>query len=119
MNKRDKKVEEVFQRCYEEWQGHVRRPEVRISSRTEDYLRCPAFEKIVELGEPALPFIMEKLRQGDFFLHHAAGRITGLDIVRERAGQEGSLVGEQGLAELWLRWWQEQQQALRRSLGRR
>ena len=96
-------VKAKFDKYYSEWKGYIQKPEIMVSSNTSDYINCDAYEKIVDLGKPALPYIMEKLAKGDFFLNEAAHRITKIDIIPK--GQP--LASEQEEARFWLEWWEK------------
>src|SRR5579883_1603639 len=49
---------ETFDRLAQEWADHCRR--VLHSSNPADYLRCPAYQRLVALGPAAIPLIMER-----------------------------------------------------------
>ena len=96
-------VRAAFDRLYEEWLRFLESPELRHSSRPSDYARYPAYEGMVELGAAALPLIVEKLREGQFFLNTAMARITGMDLRR----QMPPVTSEQEVARRWVQWWEE------------
>lgn len=76
---------------------------VKFSSSTTVHNDCGAFRKIVKGGEKNIPFIMEKIIEGDFFLHQAMDEITCIDI-RKRYPND-IIRGEQGESKLWVKWW--------------
>ncbi len=94
-----------FDRLYRKLQRYRRSWAVQISSRTEDHNDCEAFRKIVARGEDFLPFIVEKIEEGDFFLNQAMREITGVDV--RAFYPDEKTVGEQSASRLWVRWWQE------------
>jgi hypothetical protein len=94
-----------LERDYAELLEHRKRPEIRVSSRTPDYNACEAYRRIVARGAAALPFVIEKIGAGDFFLNQAMREITGLDIRSHY--RDVPLLGEQDESALWLRWWAE------------
>jgi hypothetical protein len=69
-----------FERLYRTW---LRQSEtIRYSSNTNDYIALPAYRRIVDLGQAALPFLEKKLtqdRDADFMLAHAVVEICGWD----------------------------------------
>lgn len=94
---------QAFESLYEDLQKH--QESVMMSSRTPDYLDCAAYRRIVERGEDFLPFIVEKIREGDFFLNQAMTEITEVDI--QSYFPEEETLGEQDRSRQWLRWWEE------------
>ena len=82
-----------------------------LSSSDVDYASNPEFEAIVDMGEVAIPFIIEKLRIDDsaHFLIHALEKIMGKRFTRNEieAGERrhGAPLGDQGFAAMWEEWW--------------
>jgi hypothetical protein len=69
-----------FDRLYRTW--HRQSEAIRYSSNTNDYIALPAYRRIVDLGQAALPFLEKKLTQdceADFMLAHAVVEICGWD----------------------------------------
>src|SRR5690348_16658725 len=52
-------IGEQFQILADEWVHHCRR--VMLSSNMRDYLDHPAYRSLVSLGQPVVPFIMDRL----------------------------------------------------------
>lgn len=75
------KNEILFNINYRALEKHRSQSHVQFSSKTSDYNDCDAFRKIVKGGEKNIPFIMEKIVEGDFFLNQAMHEITGVDII--------------------------------------
>ncbi|MCP3997914.1 MAG: hypothetical protein GY722_23065 [bacterium] len=95
-----------FNRLYRKLQWYRRlSPLVQFSSRTGDYNDCEAFRKIVARGEDFLPFIVEKIEEGDFFLNQAMWEITGVNV--RALYPDEKTVGERTVSRLWVRWWKE------------
>lgn len=100
-----------FPSLYAQWQAHINRPQVKLRSDTRSYIDCKPFRDIASLGKPALPLIMEKLREGNadgwresqFFLWHAVRDISGTDLSKDNTS-----AGEQEMARRYLKWWTEQ-----------
>lgn len=74
------KVKEQFDALYAEWEKVVQDPEVQISSRPQDYINNEPYRGIVKLGKDALPFILEKIEHGVFFMNDAALKISGKNL---------------------------------------
>jgi hypothetical protein len=69
-----------FERLYRTW--HRESEAIQYSSNTGDYIRLPAYRRIVDLGRAAIPFLEKKLaqdRDADFMLAHAVVEICGWD----------------------------------------
>ena len=60
----------------------------------------PAFRLIVEMGEPALPWILEEIERESGFWHLALEEITGSDAAARSADPQQA-------REAWLRWGRE------------
>lgn len=92
-----------FSKYYSELLDYRKKPEVMLSSRAEDHNNCEAFRKIIKKGKVFLPFIIEKMREGDLFLSQAMEEITGFDV-RDGAGISNSVSGKE-VSDLWIKWW--------------
>lgn len=67
-----------LEQLYLSW--HRECEKIRASSNTRDYIGLPSFGKIINVGKPALPFLIQKMKanQGmDFMLAFAACKICG------------------------------------------
>ena len=100
-------VKEDFEALYLRLKEYQQGPEVQVSSRPQDYLGGAAYQQIVSRGNEFLPLLVEKVREGDFFLNGALAEITGVDIRKKYS--DARPLGEQGASALWLRWWDERQ----------
>lgn len=104
-------ISEAFDDAYAKWKAVARSERTAISSSDADHVRNPEFDAIIALGEPAIPYIVEKMRTDDYghFLIHALDRITGKRFTPEEIAdaerRHGSPLGNQGYAELWQEWW--------------
>ena len=94
-----------FERLYRQLQKYRRSWAVRASSRTDVHNDCEAFRKIVARGEVFLPFIVEKIEEGDFYLNQAMWEITGVDV--HAFYPDEKTFGERSISRLWVRWWKE------------
>jgi len=79
MDKREE-LKEQFDALYAEWLKVIQNPKVQISSRPQDYTNNEPYREIVEMGRNALPFIREKIEQGEFLMNEAALKIAELDL---------------------------------------
>jgi len=87
------------------------RPELRFSSMMSDFVNTEPYRKIINLGKPALPYIMEKLREGAFLLNPTIIEITGLhlsDIVPDPA----EFYSEQEISRFLLEWWEQHKEEI-------
>jgi hypothetical protein len=79
-----------FDDAYRKWRDAIDRdPSLSLSSRPEDYTSIPEYKAIVDLGQAALPGILDRLEAGDFLLNEAAFTIAGLkyeDVVPDPDG---------------------------------
>lgn len=102
---------ESFTSLYAQWQAYINRPQIRLRSNTGAYTDCKPFRDMVALGKPALPLLMEKLKDGNasgwkesqFFLWHAVREISGTDLPKDKPAE-----GEQEAARLYITWWNNQ-----------
>lgn len=69
-------VKDKFNDAYSRWQNFRKEPRVRISANPADYCKTDAFKEITGMGARALPLLMEKIAQGDFFCLRAVEKIS-------------------------------------------
>lgn len=108
LSKNDLMVKNEFINLYNQWQEYIKKPEIMISSRSEDYINCKPYQDIIKLGEAALPYLIEKIRdgkdsswkEGQFFLWYAVKEVSGVDLT-----EENKIFSEQEIAEKYLDWW--------------
>ena len=83
-----------------------------LSSDDAAYTSLPSFRALVELGWPAVPHMIEKLRTDEeaHFLIHALAEITGEHPLYEETGAGGRPperpLGNQAEAAAWIAWWE-------------
>ena len=92
--------EKKFYSLYKSWQEYSKKPEFFYSSDSSLVASGDAYNKIVEMGNSALPFVFKELKRGDSVLIYAAEAITGVKL-----NQKGENLQEQRI--LWLKWWKE------------
>ena len=99
----------TFELYYQEFKNFQNKPDVQITSDIRTHINCEPFRQIIAGGKDNLPFIIEKIRDGDFFLNYAMEEITGVSICEYfKKCKEQKLVSEQDYSILWLEWWDEQ-----------
>jgi hypothetical protein len=109
-----KTLAEIFEDHYQNWKSFIRNDAVFVSSLDEDYINNHHFQAIVDLGEAALPYIVEKLRTDEdaHFLIHAMEQITHKRFtpseIAAAQASFGSPLGNQGFAAMWVDWWSKQ-----------
>ena len=80
MSREDKGIKAQFKKLFSEWEEYVKKPEVTASSNPDDYTDNEPYREIVRLGKEVLPFVLEKVEAGVFFMNRAALDILSLDI---------------------------------------
>jgi hypothetical protein len=104
-----------FENHYQKWRTYCRSDAVALSSSDDAYVNNPHFQAMVDMGEDAVPYIMQKLRTDEdaHFLIHALERITNKrftpEEIEEAKVRYGTPLGNQGYAAMWLDWWNQQQ----------
>ena len=107
MGNENKSIKEKFDELFAEWEKVIHDPKVQISSRPQDYINNEPYREIVKLGKEALPFIMEKLEHGVFFLNQAVVEITGIKM-DEVISKDRRFVSEQEKTNLIVKWLKSQ-----------
>ena len=102
-----KEIQERFNSLFAKWEAVIQDPKVQLSSRPQDYINNEPYREIVKLGKEALPFVIEKLEQGVFFLNQAVVDISGVRM-EEIIGKEHPFLSEQKKSNLIVKWWQSQ-----------
>lgn len=101
-------VEEKFYEYFNKWIKDLDKNIVNINSNSETYRESIYYEKMIELGKDALPFIIEKLDDGHFLLNHAISEITKLNF-SDLTELITATLSEQEISTLWIDWWNENQ----------
>ena len=90
--------EVLFSSLTENW-----RKESELLSSTQDIINCPSYQKIIEMGSVAVPFIIRELQKGNGYglghWAHALEVLTGENPVQP--AQKGNI---QAIADAWLAW---------------
>jgi len=102
-------IKEKFDALFAEWEKVIQDPKIQLSSRPQDYINNKPYREIVKLGKDVLPFIIEKLEEGVFFLNQAVVEISGIRI-EDIIGKERRFPSEQEKAALLINWWKSQRQ---------
>jgi len=103
----------TFEGYYAQLLDFQKRPGVMIMNDMRSYVACDAYKNIVLGGAKYLPFVIEKIENGDFILNLAMTDITGIDVWVVYKNDYSSMdiketSGEQFISKLWVRWWKEQ-----------
>lgn len=90
--------EDLFCSLADSW-----RKESCLLSSTQDIIKCPSYQKIIEMGSVAVPFIIKELKKGNGYglghWSHALEVLTGENPVPP------ALAGNiQAIADRWLAW---------------
>ncbi len=105
----------IFEDHYQKWKSFCQSDEVMLSSSDDDYIDNEHFRAIVNMGEEAVPHIIEKLQTDAdaHFLIHALRRITGRQFttaeIEAAQSRYGAPMGNQGYAAIWVDWWKRRQ----------
>ncbi|UCD85470.1 MAG: hypothetical protein JSU92_04565 [Deltaproteobacteria bacterium] len=97
----EKDIKVIFEQKYrkcQEW------------SESHGYLSFPGasepYMEIIELGPPVLPYAMEKMKEGDFFLDFVVSIITKKDFDKSE-WPPGKLGDSRTAAKMFVKWWHE------------
>jgi hypothetical protein len=91
-----------FEALADQWAAHCRK--VMFSSKTSDYLDHSAYRDIVAMGEPAVPFVIERYRTEDLPWSFALQEITGVQMMKNPADYR-----PKDLKKRWIEWWEQKQ----------
>lgn len=95
-------VKAAFDERADRWAAHCGK--IAFSSKTSDYLSCPAYREIVEMGEPVVPFIIERYRTDALPWSFALQEITGVPMMKSPADHK-----PKELKKRWIEWWEQKQ----------
>lgn len=109
MSNQENKTREEFDAQFAEWEKVIQDPKIQLSSRPLDYINNKPYREIVKLGRDALPFVLEKIEQGVFFLNQAVLDISGMEM-EEIIGKERRFASEQEKSRLLVDWWKAQKE---------
>ncbi|MBF0483075.1 MAG: hypothetical protein HQL25_00050 [Candidatus Omnitrophica bacterium] len=98
-------LKKQFDGYYSQLLEYRKDPKIQLSSNPAVYNDCEAFRKIVETGKVFLPFIVEEIKKGDFFLNQAMEEITGIKSTSLKNTDE--IIGEIEISKLWIEWWEQ------------
>lgn len=99
----EEQTQKNFEEKYQVWKTWVKNNPV-----LSDYTINPHFQAIVEIGVPALPYIMKKIEKnpGDFHLECAVWRIT-MKRFEKSDWPDGKLGDSITAAKMYVQWWKE------------
>jgi hypothetical protein len=106
---------EEFIKLYNQWQIFLSNPspKLSVSSRSEDFIDCEPYRKIIALGKPVILFLIEKMeegrlsgwRGGQFLLWHAVRDISGVDLSKK--AEDKGFISENEITERYINWWKQ------------
>ncbi len=98
-------MKSAFEKAYDQWRDLMNQSEMIESSGARIYGSEP-FQRIVELGPPAVPYIIEAMRDESYpYAFHL--RVALSRISRRRWVVEGVLRASNARrAQMWAQWWQ-------------
>ncbi|QEL15768.1 hypothetical protein [Limnoglobus roseus] len=94
----DKDIRAEFDRAADEWQKHCK--SVAFSSNINDYLDDPTYKKVVALGTPAIPHIIERYKKDSLPWGFVLQDITGEQFIPDKNKFSPAEVKKK-----WLEWW--------------
>lgn len=89
-----KNIKDQFDALYAKWEKVIQDPKIQVSSKPEDYIDNEPYREIVKLGKDTLPFILEKIEQGVFFMNQAALEVAGIRLDQIIVEEEDKLSKE-------------------------
>ncbi len=101
-------VRNTFDRLFKEWDELIHSTPLSFSSIPQDYVNTEPCKQMIELGNDALPFFIEKIEGGQFLLNNAIFQITGLK--RKDLPKGKNVRSEQEISELLVKWWNDNKQ---------
>jgi hypothetical protein len=104
-------IKDKFSRLYAEWQNYINQPKIQFSSRFDARTNCKPYEEIINMGNPAVPLLIEKMEKGkstnwgerEYYLWYAVRHITGIDF-----SVQDDAIGVKSIAEKYIHWWRQQ-----------
>lgn len=111
MNNRNKTE---FEKIYNDWKSYIKGTDISEFSSDEVYINNKYFYKIISLGKPILPLIVDRMKEDPnaHFLIHAMEKISGHQLSKEEIAKGietyGTPLGNQTLAKIWISWWERQ-----------
>jgi len=73
---KSKLTKKRFDAVFAKWEKAIKVPEIAISSNPKSYTDIKQYKDIVKLGKEALPFVLEKVKKGVFFMNEAALKLS-------------------------------------------
>ncbi len=98
-------VRDEFERHYAGWQAAT---QIGRHSNIDAYVNHPEFDAMVQMAAPALPYAMEKMAAGDFFMNDIFRQVTGVDVWDQvPLDLQNETYSAQDESALWIEWWAE------------
>ena len=73
---KSKLTKKKFNTVFAKWEKAIKAPEIASCSNPKAYTEIKQYKDIIKLGKEALPFILEKIEGGVFFMNEAALKIS-------------------------------------------
>lgn len=90
------------------WKQYLDQPQTREMSNTSYFVDNSEYRSIISLGSDVVPFLVEDIAAGEFYLNYALEAITRIDVAKRYPDEQ--IRGEQDRCRLWIRWWNEEGQ---------
>lgn len=94
-------IAKEFKFLAKEWAEHYQN--VGPSSNMQDFLNHSAYRKLVELGQPAIPYIIEQYKKDELPWGFVLDEITGLHKI-----EKPNCFSPPEVKIRWLEWWEQQ-----------
>lgn len=72
----DSELKSTFDGLYKQWQQDQKDPKIQMSSNPADYCSGEAFAALSKLGPQSLPFVIDKMVEGDHFSQYLAVAVS-------------------------------------------
>lgn len=95
-----------FEDAYGQWVKESESGSLSFASNSETLQELESFQRLVDLGEESLPFIVEKLQEGNFLLNYVMEKIIGIRIFNIRRDAY-SILSRQDISKIWIEWWRK------------
>ena len=98
-------IKTKFVKHFEEWKKELEQDSNSFSSNFTHICNTDDYKAIIKLGKPALPYLIQKLREGYFLLNDAVSSIAQIDI--RESNRISAYYSEQKISALWIEWWEK------------
>ncbi|MCD4785100.1 MAG: hypothetical protein K8T10_14895 [Candidatus Eremiobacteraeota bacterium] len=81
-NNVDPATRKKFDSLYNKWTEFRKKPDIQFSSNPASHCKTDSFKEITQMGDSAVPLLMEKITKGDFFCLQALKTIKDNSIYK-------------------------------------